>query len=143
MTDQDFGRFFGAVGAGTLAGTLPWVVFAPLVGLFAFLPVAAAACVGMFVIGLPVTKLLAANSRECPRTYGAIGATSGLILPPLFIAFASGPATMLDGFSLLLAANGALTGGVTAYRWGIHRKRLRDHAAEQGHTPNPIYDLLH
>ncbi len=152
------GAFLRALVAGALAGGVPWLVItAPLAAaglvegeiagaLFVIaLPVILAGIIvlaNMVVIGLPVTRLLAANGRECPRVYALAGAGFGLVIPPAFLLVFESSSFAWHSDLLILGANGLFAGAVTAFVWGKHRRQLHRHAAAIDTTPNPVHDLL-
>ena len=91
--------------------------------------------VGMVVIGLPLTKILARRGSECPMTYAACGAGAGAILP-LAVCLALG--SWEAGF--FFAVFGMLAGFTTALSWGRWRMALRHNPTPR---ENPFHDMIY
>ena len=111
-----------------------------------------ASAIGMVLVAIPVTKMLASRGAESLRAYALAGAAAGTGLGLVAVLVLAGWAGT-DG-ALLFGSGGLLSGLVAGFIWGRHRLRLGEwrnaypSAAVPPHpactrTANPIHDLLY
>ncbi len=133
MREEAVTQFFRAVGGGTVGGSLFFVwltipggigtVLAgnPVEGLwFALAPVAIVGGITMLaavLIGLPLTAILRARSRECRKTYAVVGLLCGAIIPIV-------ASHELPPVGFILAVPGMIAGSITGSLWGDYRRSL-------------------
>lgn len=131
--------FARAVGWGTLAGAVPYVVLLAVPMILSLLdgdewlpalmlvlfPLALS---GMFVLGsalvfgLPLTFILSESPREDGGTYALAGLGLGVVVPVAVVAAMGGD---LGGELLFFSLPGAFAGLVTGTSWGRWREARR------------------